>query len=221
MFKNKSLSLDQLYIRFCKHDIKASNELYKSTEKRLFRYIQSQLKAGDGDVEDLMQEVWAKLWDICSLVTENVSFEQRMYTVASSRAKDFYRRQKAKKRTSHEEDLHDEQAAEAWKNEKDLGVFNKHQSLDKLQDEHEGNDWLISSNSIVESNDLRLDLIKAISKLSPEEQQAFILSHEGYDNEDIGVLTETNKETAKSRVRRAREKIMQELGIQQEYKVKK
>ena len=62
--------------------------------------------------------------------------------------------------------------------------------------------------------DLSMDLLLALESLSKEQQQAFLLREEGFSRREIAVMTDTNEETIKSRIRYASTHLKRILEVQ-------
>ena len=68
----------------------------------------------------------------------------------------------------------------------------------------------LNSNSI----DLSMDLLLALESLSKDQQQAFLLREEGFSRKEIAVMTGSNEETIKSRIRYATGHLKRILEVQ-------
>jgi RNA polymerase sigma-70 factor (ECF subfamily) len=59
-----------------------------------------------------------------------------------------------------------------------------------------------------------MDLLLALETLSNKEQQAFLLREEGFSRKEIAVMTGSNEETIKSRIRYATAHLKRTLEVQ-------
>ena len=62
--------------------------------------------------------------------------------------------------------------------------------------------------------DLSMDMLLALESRSKEQQQAFLLREEGFTRREIAVMTDTNEETIKSRIRYASAHLKRILEVQ-------
>jgi len=195
--------LNRLYVRFCEGDVGAQSELYAKTSTRLHRYILSNTSVSNEVIAELMQETWIKLWRACSTDYESVSFVARMYRIARSLTVDYWRAEKrTRKRTTYEEELSHRVLSGSDE------AINKDSFSSSVDIQ---TSWEFRADGISDDAGLIYDLKKAIQSLPVLQRQAWILMQDGYTNEEISHMTNSDLEAVRSRIRYANSKLIKVL----------
>ncbi|PCJ45469.1 MAG: RNA polymerase subunit sigma [Gammaproteobacteria bacterium] len=133
-------------------------------------------------VDELFQEIWLKVIKARESYQTTARFQTWFYSIARNHLIDDYRKQGHFIATELEEELHED--------------INSPDIEDVI-------DWARKKEH----------LLAEVTALPFEQREAFLLKHEaGMNNEDIALVTGTNKETAKSRIRYAMNQLKKQLG---------
>ena len=86
MMDNKSL-LNKL----AEGDVRAFNRIYNDYYMRIYRFVRRAVSANE-DAEEIVQEVFVKLWDKRSMIDPEKSFNSFIYTISKNTIHDYLRR---------------------------------------------------------------------------------------------------------------------------------
>jgi RNA polymerase sigma factor (sigma-70 family) len=167
-------------------DAQAFARLYDRYDPACFRFIRRLLGAVHGDAaEDLHQEVWiAVARNAASFDPDRSSFAAWLFTIARNKVWDHFRRQKVAVLASAHED-----------------------AAMMLPDPGQ------SPLEQVQSRELAQEIVTAVEALPLEQRGVFVMfAHAGLSLEEIAQATGVTFETAKSRLRYARDKLRQSLA---------
>lgn len=174
---------EALVARYAAGDVAAFEELYARHELPLWRCLLRQCR-DRAVAEELMQEVWFTVTREAPKFRADGRFLPWLYTIARNRVIDRHRAQR-----------NTESLDAATADEESLAA--------RLEDEHSPSPLLASERSEQGSA-----ILAALSRLPREQREAFVLQAEAdLSIEDIARVTGTTFETAKSRLRYAREKL--------------
>jgi RNA polymerase sigma-70 factor (ECF subfamily) len=173
---------ETLLIRYAAGEVAAFEQLYGRHELPLWRYLLRQC-ADKPSAEELMQDVWFSVAREAPRFKVTASFVAWLYTIARNRVIDRHRTKK------------------------------RHASLDEVS-----GDGVTLSEQLADANASPVNqvqqmeqgeaILAALNILPPDQREAFVLQAEsGMSVEEIAAVTGTNFETAKSRLRYAREKL--------------
>ena len=73
-------------------DIFAFNELFNKYGQKVYNFSMQHLKHEE-DVKDLVQEIFAKIWDIRNKIDEKKSFDSFLFTITLNTIRDYFRKQ--------------------------------------------------------------------------------------------------------------------------------
>jgi RNA polymerase sigma-70 factor (ECF subfamily) len=167
-------------------DAQAFARLYDRYDPACFRFIRRLLGAAHGDAaEDLHQDVWiAVARNAASFDPDRSSFAAWLFTIARNKVWDHFRRQKVAVLASAQED-----AAM-------IGPDPGQAPLEQGQ-----------------SRELAEEIVTAVEALPLEQRGVFVMfTQSGLSLEEIAQVTGVTFETAKSRLRYARDKLRQALA---------
>jgi RNA polymerase sigma factor (sigma-70 family) len=169
-------------------DAQAFARLYDRYDPACFRFIRRLLGGAHGDAaEDVHQETWVAIArNAAAFDPDKASFPAWLFTIARRKVWDHFRRQKVAVLASAHED-----AA--------MMVPDPGQSpLEQVQ-----------------SRELAEEIVTAVEALPLEQRGVFVMfAHAGLSLEEIAEVTGVTFETAKSRLRYAREKLRQSLAAE-------
>jgi len=169
---------ESLMIKYREGDAKAFERLYERHKGPLFRYIYRQ--TNDSSVaEDLFQEIWINLIRSRERYRQTAKFSTYLFRIAHNRLIDYYRSQKNAIPASYQDDPELIHT--------DSRDQPEHQAVIDGQIEN---------------------LLELVQKLPEAQREAFILKEEsGLTLEEIAEVTQSNRETVKSRLRYAFQKL--------------
>jgi RNA polymerase sigma-70 factor (ECF subfamily) len=187
---NKGPSDELLMLAYRDGDASAFEVLYSRYRGPMFRYLLRQ--CGNASVaEELFQDVWMNLIRARERYEVKAAFSTFVFQMAHNRLIDYYRKVSGKLPVSYDDDLEDSQS------------------------------WLVDDGQ--PSIDAQVDtlrqverLLQAIDQLPEAQREAFLLKEEGgLSLEEIADATGVNRETVKSRLRYAVNKLRKhfESGI--------
>ena len=182
---NKDENDEALLLKACKGDENAFKSLYDRHRGALYRFLLRQCN-NQSSAHDLFQEVWESIWKGCERYTVKAKFTTYLFKIARYRVIDYYRRRSAKPSESFEDEHCPDQESIPDGNSLNCGTV-------------EG--------SVAEAD----SAISALGALPLEQREAFLLLVEGYSIKDIADIMDVKKETVKSRIRYARNKLKQIL----------
>ena len=167
-------------------DPHAFARLYDRYDRPCFHFIRRTLGAAHADAaEDLHQETWiAVSRNAAAYDPAKASFPAWLFTIARRKVLDHFRRQKI---------------AVLWSSEDDAAAAVPDPGPTPLEQ--------------VQSQELAKQVVAAVEALPLEQRGAFVMfAHAGLSLEEIAQATGVAVETAKSRLRYAREKLRQALA---------
>jgi RNA polymerase sigma factor (sigma-70 family) len=179
---------ESLMLRFAAGDIKAFDALYARHELGVWRYVFRSVRV-QAVADDLLQDVWFAVARSAPTYTVSARFKTWLFTMAHNRLVDYFR------------------------------TARNHVSLDGDQDnESPGIGETLAADSgfgplrRLESSEQAAALIAAVERLPREQREAFLLQAEaGLSVDEIAAATGVSFETAKSRLRYARNSLRQQL----------
>ena len=177
-----SFSDEELMIEFQKGNKAAFAELYRRHEKgRLYRYLLRNCN-NESDVDDLFQDVWVKLYKTRSRFKANASFKAFLFTTARNHLIDCGRKKKTREGIN--------QANPGYMEENIVAGENCQPEQQAIMEEQ------------------YQMLLQCIDALPAKLHEAFLLSIEpGFSIDEIANILKIKKETAKSRLRYAVNKL--------------
>lgn len=181
---------ESLMLRYAGGDIKAFDVLYARHELGVWRYVFRSVRV-QAVADDLLQDVWFSVARSAPTYAVSARFKTWLFTIAHNRLVDHFRTAK------------------------------QHVSIDRHEgDDDEGGslaDTLAADSGFgpvrqLESREQAAALIAAVERLPLEQREAFLLQAEaGLSVEGIAEATGVTFETAKSRLRYARNSLRQQL----------
>ena len=180
---------ESLMLRYAGGDIGAFDVLYARHELGVWRYVFRSVRV-QAVADDLLQDVWFSVARSAPTYTVSARFKTWLFTMAHNRVVDHFRTAK------------------------------QHVSIDAQGDDDEGQslgDTLAADSGFgpvrrLESSEQAAALIAAVERLPLEQREAFLLQAEaGLSVEGIAEATGVSFETAKSRLRYARNSLRQQL----------
>jgi len=185
---NKGPSDELLMLAYRDGDTSAFEILYKRYRGKMYRYLLRQ--CGSASVaEELFQDVWMGLIRARERYEVKASFSTYVFQMAHNRLIDYYRKVSGKLPVSYDDE------PEKWQ------------------------DWMADDNQLpietwVDTNRRVEQLMLAIGELPEAQREAFMLKEEGgLSLEEIAKVTGVNRETVKSRLRYAVNKLRKQLGL--------
>lgn len=178
---NDARSDDDLMLAFGRGDGEAFGALYERYRKSLYRYLFHAV--GDRTTaDDLYQDVWSRIIDARGRYQRGAGFKRYLFRIAHNRIVDHWRRAGRQTEQGDEE-------------------------LERFPDTESGN-----PESESERDQLRSELMSAIAQLPQDQREAFLLQQEaGLTLEQIAHQTDVGRETVKSRLRYAVNKLRAQL----------
>ncbi|MEO8390638.1 sigma-70 family RNA polymerase sigma factor [Polaromonas sp.] len=180
---------ESLMLRYAGGDIGAFDALYARHELAVWRYLFRSVRV-QAVADDLLQDVWFAVARSAAGYTVSARFKTWLFTIAHNRLVDHFR------------------------------TARQHVSIDAHGDDDEAGsvgDTLAADSGFgplrqLESREQATALIAAVERLPLEQREAFLLQAEaGMRVEDIAAATGVSFETAKSRLRYARNSLRQQL----------
>jgi RNA polymerase sigma factor (sigma-70 family) len=179
---------ESLMLRFAAGDIAAFDALYARHELGVWRYVFRSVRV-QAVADDLLQDVWFAVARSAPTYTVSARFKTWLFTMAHNRLVDYFR------------------------------TARNHVSLDGDQNsESPGIGETLAADSgfgplrRLESSEQAAALIAAVERLPREQREAFLLQAEaGLSVDEIAAATSVSFETAKSRLRYARNSLRQQL----------
>ncbi|EJL79791.1 RNA polymerase sigma factor, sigma-70 family [Polaromonas sp. CF318] len=179
---------ESLMLRYAAGDIAAFDALYARHELGVWRYVFRSVRV-QAVADDLLQDVWFAVARSAPTYTVSARFKTWLFTMAHNRLVDHFRSAR------------------------------HHVSIDASDDEDSPGigDTLAADSGFgplrrLESSEQAAALIAAVERLPREQREAFLLQAEaGLSVDEIATATGVNFETAKSRLRYARNSLRQQL----------
>lgn len=178
------LADEALMLRYRDGELPAFEPLYQRHKGGVFRY----LLRGCGSnavAEELFQDVWLSLVKARERYTASAKFATYLYRIAHNRLIDYYRQ----RGIQYESPLPEDESADDWHGATPDGP-----------------------EQIVAARQQAVKVLDVIDHLPAEQREAFMMFEEGgLTVEEIAEATAVNKETAKSRLRYAFNKLRRAL----------
>lgn len=182
---SQNLSDETLMLQLASGNESAFEQLYGRHRDALYFYIR--YRCGSTVIaDDLFQEVWESLFRKAAQYSVQAQFKTYLFTIARNRLTDYYRRQSLRQTDSFSEDV--------------LPV------TDNWDQTH-----LSETEISVDLESKKEQILSIVEVLPTAQREAFLLYMAGLSLAEIADTTKVTKETAKSRVRYAKRKLMQQL----------
>jgi len=183
---------ESLMLRFAAGDIAAFDALYARHELGVWRYVFRSVRV-QAVADDLLQDVWFAVARSAPTYTVSARFKTWLFTMAHNRLIDYFRT--ARHHVSIDGDDGDSEGGESPGLADTLAADSGFGPLRRL-----------------ESSEQAAALIAAVERLPREQREAFLLQAEaGLSVDEIAAATGVSFETAKSRLRYARNSLRQQL----------
>ncbi len=189
-FLRNALSDESLMLRFSQGDSDAFETLYLRHKDALFSFLYRSSGSRQSN-EEIAQETWYAVIKSAAKYQSTAKFRTYLYALAHRKLVDHWRSNQT---------------------ERMIAGFPAGKIDDQLVDEDPLEQ--LPGRETADSMALSLDLLDALTSLSREQQQAFLLKEEGFSRAEIAVMTGANEETIKSRIRYASRHLKQLLGVQ-------
>lgn len=184
-FLKGNQSDESLMLRYQQGDSAAFEKLYKRHKDPLFAYLYRS-HVDLQVIEEVAQEAWMAVINAAERYRPTAKFKTYLYAIAHRKLVDYWR-----------------------KNKIEYLVDRVDEKGEALVENVPGPSKLTSA-----TVDLSMDLLLALESLSKEQQQAFLLKEEGFTRQEIAVMTGSNEETIKSRIRYATGHLRRILEVQ-------
>jgi len=184
-FLKANQSDESLMLRYQQGDSAAFEILYKRHKDPLFAYLYRS-HVDLQVIEEVAQEAWMAVVNAAERYRPTAKFKTYLYAIAHRKLVDYWR-----------------------KNNIEYLVDRVDEKGESLVEKVPGPSKLTSA-----TVDLSMDLLLALESLSKEQQQAFLLKEEGFTRQEIAVMTGSNEETIKSRIRYATGHLRRILEVQ-------
>jgi RNA polymerase sigma factor (sigma-70 family) len=179
---------ESLMLRFAAGDISAFDALYARHELGVWRYVFRSVRV-QAVADDLLQDVWFAVARSAPTYTVSARFKTWLFTMAHNRLVDYFRTAR------HHVSIDGDDDGEGGGIGQTLAADSGFGPLRRL-----------------ESSEQAAALIAAVERLPREQREAFLLQAEaGLSVDEIAAATGVNFETAKSRLRYARNSLRQQL----------
>lgn len=185
---HEGMSDEALMLAYRDGDAAAFEALYRRWRSRLYRYLVRQCGAA-AQADELFQDVWFKVVNARKGYEAAAKFSTWLFRIAHNRLIDHYRAQGRSEIVSYDDDPEDADRVAALP------------AAATAQPE-----------AMLERKALAQELVRHIEALPAAQRETFLLSEEGeLTLEEIAAATGTNRETAKSRLRYAVNKLRSAL----------
>jgi len=175
----KELNDEQLMLKYAKGDVSAFELLYFKHKGGLFRYCLRQF-ASRAVAEECFQDIWMKVINNRVNYQPKALFTTYLYRIAQNHVIDIFRKEKKRVNDSEYDEIN----------------FESNQALLKETDENENQQALV------------IELRKHISLLPFEQRNTLLLKLDaGLSLDEISHILDCGKETVKSRLRYANNKL--------------
>jgi RNA polymerase sigma-70 factor (ECF subfamily) len=179
---------EALMLRYARGDAAAFDVLYARHRGGVFRYLLRQLHNDRALAEELFQDLWMSLVGARSRYTVEAKFTTWLYTMAHNRLIDHFRRRRPLETVSVHADGDDdppELPAPAT----------------------------VQPERAAEAREQAMRLLVLVQALPSAQREAFLLQQEGgLSLEEIAEITGSDRETVKSRLRYAMDKLRRGMG---------
>ncbi len=180
---------ETLLLRYATGDVAAFDELYARHEMPLWRYL-LRLSGNRATAEELMQDAWFAVAREAPRFRPGARFTAWLYTIARNRVIDRHRT------TRHHASLDETRTDSGLSLAEQLADPAAPQPAQQAEQAQQGE-----------------AILAALARLPAEQREAFVLQAEsGMSVDEIAAVTGTTFETAKSRLRYARDKLKALLG---------
>ena len=176
---------ESLMLRYQQGDTVAFETLYRRHKDPLYAYLYRS-HVDLAVIEEVAQETWMAVINAAQRYRASAKFRTYLFAIAHRKLVDFWRKHKLDKLLDRVD-------------EKGELIVEKVPAPGKLH---------------TDAIDLSMDLLLALEALSKEQQQAFLLKEEGFTRREIAVMTGSNEETIKSRIRYATGHLKRMLEVQ-------
>lgn len=197
-FLHRFKSDEALMLAYGSGNAAAFDVLYGRYKDRLFGFIYKSVQ-NQAQVEDIAHDSWMAVIGAAANYTDNAAFKTWLFRIAHNKVIDYWRasqRQPASKQSSiHEFGIGVDGRA-------DSGIGNGDVDPDSIS----------SLGNSLEVERLAEEAHAEIARLPMDQQQAFLLQHQGFSLAEIAEISESKLETVKSRLRYASAKLRQSLG---------
>ncbi|MDP6652891.1 MAG: sigma-70 family RNA polymerase sigma factor [Gammaproteobacteria bacterium] len=184
-FLNSNVTDESLMLKYQQGDSSAFEKLYHRHKDPLFAFLYRS-HVDLQAIEEIAQETWMAVINTAERYRPTAKFKTYLFAIAHRKLVDFWRKHKIEYLVGRVD-------------EKDENIVEKVPGPAKLN---------------ASSIDLSMDLLLALETLSKEQQQAFLLREEGFTRREIAVMTGSNEETIKSRIRYATAHLKRILEVQ-------
>jgi len=179
---------ESLMLRYAGGDIAAFDALYARHELGVWRYVFRSVRV-QAVADDLLQDVWFAVARSAPTYTVSARFKTWLFTMAHNRLVDYFRTARHHVSIDGDEDGEGGGLGETLAADSGFGPLRR-----------------------LESSEQAAALIAAVERLPREQREAFLLQAEaGFSVDEIAAATGVNFETAKSRLRYARNSLRQQL----------
>ena len=179
---------ESLMLRYAAGDIAAFDALYARHELGVWRYVFRSVRV-QALADDLLQDVWFAVARSAPTYTVSARFKTWLFTMAHNRLVDYFRTARNHVSIDGDEDGEGGGIAGTLAADSGFGPLRR-----------------------LESSEQAAALIAAVERLPREQREAFLLQAEaGLSVDEIAAATGVNFETAKSRLRYARNSLRQQL----------
>jgi len=179
---------ESLMLRYAAGDIAAFDALYARHELGVWRYVFRSVRV-QAVADDLLQDVWFAVARSAATYTVSARFKTWLFTMAHNRLVDYFRTARNHVSIDGDEGGEGPALGETLAADSGFGPLRR-----------------------LESSEQAAALIAAVERLPREQREAFLLQAEaGLSVDEIAAATGVNFETAKSRLRYARNSLRQQL----------
>lgn len=172
-------------LKYQRGDSNAFEILYSRYKDPLFAFLYRS-HVDLSVIEEVAQETWIAVINSAHNYRVTAKFKTYLYAIGHRKLVDFWRKNK-------------------YDNMVDRVDEKGEPLIEKVAD---------TNSPSLDSIDLSMDLLLALESLSKEQQQAFLLKEEGFSRKEIAVMTDSNEETIKSRLRYASNHLKRLLEVQ-------
>lgn len=177
---DRNISDKELMVELQNGNKVAFDELFNRHKGELYRYLLHKSN-NKSDAEDLFQEVWEKMYKARSKFKANASFKTWLYTIANHHFIDYYRKKKRRNGMNQINPGNLQANIVAGENSQPAHQVAKAQQRNLM--------------------------LKYVAALPEEQRDVFLLREEGLSLNEIANILEIKKDTAKSRLRYAVNKL--------------
>ncbi|MEN8200950.1 MAG: RNA polymerase sigma-70 factor [Bacteroidota bacterium] len=168
--------------QFKADDRKAFNAIYRAFRRRIFRFAYSYVKI-QADAEEIVQDVFLKIWENREKIDESLSFESFLFTITYNTSISQLRKK-----------VSENQYVEYLK------------SIQRISTE-------VSTSPEIEFTELKDNAEQIIEQLPPRQKQIFKLNREeGLTYREIASMLNISQNTVESHMERALKTIRKKLG---------